>query len=69
MTSGLTIFRAGDGRCFCALEVVSSLTISKLNSLDDASRAEKQLFVTYYDLTRKETFPPRLLRVGMYRRI
>ncbi|TIA50107.1 hypothetical protein D6C77_09352 [Aureobasidium pullulans] len=37
---------------------------SKLSSLDDASPAEKQRFVTYFDLTRKETFTPRLLRVG-----
>jgi hypothetical protein len=38
--------------------------ISKLSFLDDASPAEKQRFVTYFDLTRKETFTPRLLRVG-----
>lgn len=38
--------------------------ISKLSSLDDASRVKKQRFVTCYKLACKETFIPRLLRVG-----
>lgn len=38
--------------------------ISKLSSLDDASPVKKQRFVTCYNLARKETFTPRLLRVG-----
>jgi hypothetical protein len=38
--------------------------IAALASLDDASPVKKQRFITCYHLARKETFTPRLLRVG-----
>jgi hypothetical protein len=38
--------------------------IAALASLDDASPVKKQRFITCYNSARKETFTPRLLRVG-----
>ncbi|KAH0174500.1 hypothetical protein KCU67_g732, partial [Aureobasidium melanogenum] len=38
--------------------------IAALSSLDDASPIKKQRFVTCYNLARKETFTPRLLKTG-----
>jgi hypothetical protein len=38
--------------------------IAKLASLNDALPVKKQRFATCYNLARKETFTPRLLRVG-----
>ena len=38
--------------------------IAALASLDDASPVKKQRFVTCYNIARKETFTPRLLRIG-----
>jgi hypothetical protein len=38
--------------------------IAALASLDNALPVKKQRFITYYHLARKETFTPRLLRIG-----
>ncbi|KAI5236071.1 hypothetical protein E4T42_09555 [Aureobasidium subglaciale] len=64
MAATQPLVSSGFASVFAPLKSRYRSAISKLSSLDDASRVKNQRFVTCYNLACEETFIPRLLRVG-----